>query len=49
MEQETFTCTISYNPSVSLRKVGIGFLIVLVRKQRLREVSNIDANGKSRI
>ena len=47
MEQATFTCITSYNPSISLIKVGIGLLIVLVRGQRLKEVSNIAANWQS--
>lgn len=43
-EQATLTCVISCSPSNSLIKVDTGILIVLVRRQRLKEVSSIAAN-----
>lgn len=43
-EQATLTCVISCSPSNSLIKVDTGLLIVLVRRQRLKEVNNIAAN-----
>lgn len=43
-EQATLICVISCSPSNSLIKVDTGILIVLVRRQGLKEVSNIAAN-----